>query len=75
MAGHPAEKIELRVIGGTWSFYDKRYKYWFIKRCFDACNNSQSKTLEQAQKKNEKPNIESLAFLLKPDLILSIKKK
>jgi len=71
MAGHPAEKIELRVIGGTWSFYDKRYKYWFIKRCFDACNNSQSKTLEQAQKKNEKAKyrIIGLSFETRPDFI------
>jgi len=71
MAGHPAEKIELRVIGGTWSFYSKKYKHWFVKRCFDACNNSQSKTLEQAQKKNEKAKhrIIGLSFETRPDFI------
>ena len=36
--GHPTDKIDLRIIGGTWSFYPKKYRSWFIKRCFDACN-------------------------------------
>ncbi|MDD5696768.1 MAG: tRNA uridine(34) 5-carboxymethylaminomethyl modification radical SAM/GNAT enzyme Elp3, partial [Candidatus Pacebacteria bacterium] len=71
MAGHPVEKIELRVIGGTWSFYDKKYKTWFVKTCFDACNNSKSRTLEQAQKKNEKARhrIIGLSFETRPDFI------
>jgi elongator complex protein 3 len=37
--GHPTDKIELRIVGGTWSYYPKRYQAWFIKRCFDAANN------------------------------------
>ncbi len=36
--GHPADKIELIVKGGTWSAYPWKYQQWFIKRCFDACN-------------------------------------
>lgn len=36
--GHPTDKIDLRIIGGTWSFYPKRYQTWFITRCFAACN-------------------------------------
>lgn len=36
--GHNIEKVELIVLGGTWSFYPKEYKIWFIKRCFDAMN-------------------------------------
>ena len=35
---HSTEKIELIVLGGTWSSYPKHYKIWFIKRCFDALN-------------------------------------
>ena len=38
--GHPTDKIELRIIGGTWSCYPKKYQTWFIKRCFEACNSS-----------------------------------
>lgn len=36
--GHPIDKVELIVLGGTWSFYSEPYKIWFIKRCFDAMN-------------------------------------
>ncbi|MCS6870877.1 MAG: tRNA uridine(34) 5-carboxymethylaminomethyl modification radical SAM/GNAT enzyme Elp3 [Anaerolineae bacterium] len=34
--GHPTDKIELIVLGGTWSFYPESYQIWFIKRLFDA---------------------------------------
>ncbi len=36
--GHEASKIEMIILGGSWSFYDKNYKIWFIKRCFEAMN-------------------------------------
>lgn len=36
--GHNTDKVELIVLGGTWSFYPEAYKIWFIKRCFDAMN-------------------------------------
>ncbi|HSJ90234.1 MAG TPA: tRNA uridine(34) 5-carboxymethylaminomethyl modification radical SAM/GNAT enzyme Elp3 [Anaerolineales bacterium] len=36
--GHPIDKIELLVLGGTWSSYRRDYQEWFIKRCFDAMN-------------------------------------
>jgi elongator complex protein 3 len=36
--GHKPEKIELIVIGGTWSVLPRAYKYWFIKECFRAAN-------------------------------------
>ena len=38
MTGHPTDKIELIVLGGSWTAYPDKYKTWFIKRCFDACN-------------------------------------
>jgi elongator complex protein 3 len=34
--GHPTDKIEIIVLGGTWSFYPESYQIWFIKRIFDA---------------------------------------
>lgn len=34
--GHPTDKIELIILGGTWSFYPQHYQIWFIKRAFDA---------------------------------------
>jgi elongator complex protein 3 len=37
--GHEAEKIELIVMGGTWSTFSEKYKYWYIKELFRAANN------------------------------------
>lgn len=34
--GHPTDKIEMIILGGTWSFYPETYQIWFIKRIFDA---------------------------------------
>mgnify|MGYP002623134393 FL=1 len=34
--GHRVDKVELIVLGGTWSFYPEAYQVWFIRRCFDA---------------------------------------
>jgi elongator complex protein 3 len=42
--GHPTDKIELLILGGTWSSYPKQYQEWFIKRCFEAMNRDQKAT-------------------------------
>src|SRR5258708_21818104 len=34
--GHPTDKIEVIILGGTWSFYPESYQLWFVKRIFDA---------------------------------------
>ncbi len=68
--GHPTDKIELIVIGGTWSYLPKKYQTWFIKQCFRGANAAEEKrentktqalrshqnksTLEKEQKINEK---------------------
>ena len=36
--GHPTDKAELIVLGGTWTHYPEKYQIWFIKRCFEAMN-------------------------------------
>jgi elongator complex protein 3 len=36
--GHPTDKIELIVLGGTWSFYPEAYQINFVKRCLEAMN-------------------------------------
>lgn len=38
MTGHEVSKVELRVIGGTWSSYPKSYQTWFLKKCLMAMN-------------------------------------
>lgn len=85
MSGHPTSKIDLRTVGGTWSYYEPKYKIWFVKKCFDACNETKDtkedyskkdlktllKELEKAQKKNEtaKYRIIGLSFETRPDFI------
>ncbi|MGC8779639.1 MAG: elongator complex protein 3, partial [Anaerolineae bacterium] len=36
--GHSADKVELLILGGTWSAYSRRYREWFVTRCLDALN-------------------------------------
>ena len=36
--GHEPTKIELIVIGGTWSVLPKKYKYWYVANLFAAAN-------------------------------------
>ena len=69
--GHAADKIELIILGGTWSFYQKKYQAWFIKRCFEAANGRSSKNLTSAQKLNEKVKhrIIGLTLETRPDYV------
>lgn len=36
--GHSTDKVELIVLGGTWSDYSEGYQYWFVKELFRALN-------------------------------------
>ena len=69
--GHPTDKIDLRIIGGTWSYYPKRYQNWFVKRCFDAANGKIGKSLRAAQKLNEraKHRLIGISIETRPDFI------
>ncbi len=71
LTGHATDKIELIVLGGTWSAYPKKYQTWFIKRCFDAANRKVSKNLKAAQKLNEKAKnrIIGLTLETRPDCV------
>ena len=40
--GHTAEKVELLILGGTWSAYARRYREMFVQRCLDAMNGEDS---------------------------------
>ncbi len=51
--GHDVSKIDLIVMGGTFTCRDPGYKEWFVKRCFDAMNGSDSPDLVSAQDLNE----------------------
>ena len=49
--GHPTDKCELIIMGGTFMSWDGCRN--FVKRCFDALNGRDSKSMEEAQKLNE----------------------
>jgi len=53
LMNHPTDKIELIILGGTFIQYPKEYRDNFIKKCFDALNERDSKDLEEAKKINE----------------------
>jgi len=57
--GHDASKVELLILGGTWSAYSRAYREWFVQRCFDAMNSAGgdetmaiSPSLEEARARN-----------------------
>ncbi len=50
--GHNTDKIDLIIMGGTFTSRDPEYQEWFVKRCFDALNGEDSDTLEEAQERN-----------------------
>jgi len=69
--GHKAEKIELLILGGSWTAYPRDYQAWFVRRCLDAMNGVDSETLEIAQHRNETAPHRSvgLAVETRPDHI------
>jgi elongator complex protein 3 len=71
--GHPTEKIELLILGGTWSAYRRDYQEWFVKRCFDAMNEIETASLEEAQRVNETAPHRNVGLVIetRPDEITS----
>jgi len=51
--GHPTDKVELLILGGSWCAYRRDYHEWYLKRCFEALNGVESASLEEAQTINE----------------------
>jgi elongator complex protein 3 len=69
--GHTTDKIELLVLGATWSAYPKKYQEWFIRRCLDAMNGIDSATLVEAQRANETAQHRNVGLVIetRPDYI------
>jgi elongator complex protein 3 len=67
--GHPTDKVELIVMGGTFLAYPEDYQYQFIKDCYDALNGVESPTLEEAKRLNEtaKHRCTGLCIETRPD--------
>ncbi len=51
--GHPTDKIELIIMGGTFLSASPDYQYSFIKDCYDAMNGVPSASLAEAKLINE----------------------
>jgi elongator complex protein 3 len=51
--GHPTDKIELIIMGGTFLAQSVDYQYRFVKDLYDALNGVESASLEDAKKINE----------------------
>ena len=71
MQGHPVDKIELIVIGGTFSFLPREYQAEFIKDCFEALNGKKADSLDSAKKENEEAESRCVGLTLetRPDYI------
>jgi elongator complex protein 3 len=51
--GHNIEKVELIVLGGTWSYYDKDYQLSFIHDCFRALNDLKEDSRDYVKPREE----------------------
>lgn len=69
--GHPTDKIELLILGGTWTAYQSDYQEWFIKRCLEAMNEGESGSLAEAQKMNETAEHKNVGMVVetRPDYV------
>jgi elongator complex protein 3 len=67
--GHPTEKIEVIIIGGTFLQYEKKFKENYIKGIYDTLNKKKSTSLEKAKKINEKAKHRLVALCIenRPD--------
>jgi elongator complex protein 3 len=66
---HPTDKIELIIMGGTFMGFPREFQFDFVKKCYDALNNCESKNLEEAKKINEtaKHRCVALCIETRPD--------
>ncbi len=69
--GHPTDKVELLVLGGTWSCYPPDYQAWYLQRCLDALNGADSDSLEDAQRRNAQAARRNVGLVVetRPDYI------
>ncbi len=71
--GHTVDKVELLILGGTWSYYPPDYQEWFIRRCLEAMNGTEARSLVEAQRANETAPHRNVGLVVetRPDYITS----
>ena len=75
--GHPTDKIELLILGGSFSAYPREYQTWFVRRCFDAMNgvnpedDPDFESLAEAQARNVHAEHRNVGMVIetRPDLV------
>jgi len=70
--GHRTDKVDLIVIGGTFTAHAASYRETFVKGCLDAMNGSVADSLESAQTANETAPSRCIGLTIetKPDAFL-----
>ncbi|HYM39668.1 MAG TPA: tRNA uridine(34) 5-carboxymethylaminomethyl modification radical SAM/GNAT enzyme Elp3 [Thermoplasmata archaeon] len=70
--GHRTDKVDLIVLGGTFTSLEEGYKEWFVKGCLDGMNGIVSPSLEEAQTANETADARCIGLTIetKPDWFL-----
>lgn len=68
--GHPTDKLELIIMGGTFLSFPIKFQYSFVKSCYDALNGRKSRSLEHAKKINETAEHRCVALCIetRPDV-------
>ena len=69
--GHSTDKVELLILGGSWTAYPAEYRRWFVQRCLDALNGTTSGSLEEAQQANAEALHRNVGLVIetRPDTI------
>ena len=75
--GHTADKVELLILGGTWSAYSQDYREWFVRRCLDAMNAAGGSacagaaTVQEAQRSNSRAQHRNVGLVVetRPDWV------
>ena len=67
--GHPTDKVEVIVLGGTFSSYPHPYQHAFVRQLYNSLNKTKFRKLEEAQRFNETAEHRMIALSLetRPD--------
>src|SRR5438132_1688836 len=72
--GHDTDKVDLIVLGGTFTALEAGYRQWFVKGCFDGLNGFEAPNLTAAQAANESAASRCIGLTIetKPDCFLGV---
>jgi elongator complex protein 3 len=70
--GHDTDKVDLIILGGTFTALDAAYRASFIRGCFDGLNGFEASSLTEAHERNESAKARCIGLTVetKPDCFL-----